>query len=332
MKFVLILIGLLGSVLSGCSAQVHPTPMKTAPTNPMLCDPETGHCELPVRTVGNSAAHPQSTRKPIKIIYFTDPICSSCWGIEPQLRKLELEYGPAVDVEYHMGGLLPDWSYNSGGISKPSDVASHWDEASHHYDMPIDGDVWLEDPLSSSYPPSIAFKAAQLQDESKAHRFLRVLREQVFLQKKNITKWDVLSTAATGVGLDAARMKADLEGEAKALFEADLALGQRLGVRGFPTMFVVNEAGTQEVVYGSKPYAAYEQAIRKQYPQVQKTAYDRSWKHLFRNYPSLTAREFSELSGMDRAAAEPYLNQLTAQGHLKRESTKNGFIWRRLGS
>ena len=100
--------------------------------------------------------------RPVKIVYFTDPICSSCWGIEPQLRQLKLEYGPYLDIEYRMGGLLPNWSYNSGGISKPSDVAHHWDEVSLHYDMPIDGDVWLEDPLDSSYPPSIAFKAAQI--------------------------------------------------------------------------------------------------------------------------------------------------------------------------
>jgi hypothetical protein len=96
-------------------------------------------------------------------------------------------------------------------------------------------------------------------------------------------------------------------------------------------MFVVNSAGSQERVYGSKPYAVYEEAIRNLYPQVQKTAYNQSWETLFRNYPSLTAREFSELAGMERAAAEPYLNQLAAQGHLKVERTKNGSIWRIAG-
>lgn len=85
-----------------------------------------------------------------------------------------------------MGGLLPsfDNNYNSGGITKPADVAVHWDHASDYYQMPIDGNVWLEDPLSSSYPASIAFKAAQLQDEEKAVAFLRVMREMLFLQKK----------------------------------------------------------------------------------------------------------------------------------------------------
>src|SRR5690554_7134621 len=121
--------------------------------NPLLCDIETGMCET-----GETENSPKNVKgsnsEKVKLVYFTDPICSSCWGIEPQLRKLKLEYGEHIDIEYRMGGLLPDWNYNSGGISSPKDVAGHWDEVSVHYDMPIDGDLWLEDPLDSSYPPS----------------------------------------------------------------------------------------------------------------------------------------------------------------------------------
>lgn len=117
------------------------------------------------------------------------------------MRKLKLEYGDQLEVIYKMGSLLPDWSYNSGGISKPSDVAHHWDEVSIYYDMPIDGDVWLEDPLPSSYPPSIACKAAQMQNEDKAILFLREIREMVFLEKKNITKWEHIALAAKKTGL-----------------------------------------------------------------------------------------------------------------------------------
>src|SRR5690554_1063154 len=169
----------------------------TEQTNPLLCDIETGMCEIPIGKENDSIATiTQSSKKPVKVIYYTDPICSSCWGIEPQLRKLKLEYGNSIEIEYRMGGLLPDWSYNSGGISSPADVASHWDEASLHYDMLIDGDVWLEDPLHSSYPPSIAYKAAQMQSEEKAYLLMRKLRELLFLHKKNIAKWEHIETAA----------------------------------------------------------------------------------------------------------------------------------------
>ena len=173
---------------------------ETANNNPLLCDIETGMCETTDGTTETSSkSGVQATKKSVKLIYYTDPICSSCWGIEPQLRKLKLEYGSAVEIEYRMGGLLPDWNYNSGGIGKPSDVAEHWDEVSVHYDMPIDGDLWLEDPLDSSYPPSIVFKAAQMQDNDKAMLFLREMKEMIFLHKKNIAKWEYMEIAAKKV-------------------------------------------------------------------------------------------------------------------------------------
>lgn len=296
--------------------------------NPLLCNTENGICEIPnAITMAPDSANIKSEKKPIKVIYFTDPICSSCWGIEPQLRKLKLVYGHAVEFEYRMGGLLPDWSYNSGGISKPSDVAHHWDEVSLYYDMPIDGDVWLEDPLDSSYPPSIAFKAAQMQSESKALVFLRQIREMVFLHKKNITRWEHLESAAIHAGLDPAKFKSDYEDKARELFNADLKLGKELGVRGFPTLFFTDTLGNQEIVYGSKPFSAFENAIRKLVPDAAQTTYDKSWHSLFSTYPTLTAREFSELTGMDRQASEVYLNELTTKDLLEKRTTKNGSLW-----
>lgn len=295
--------------------------------NPLLCDPETGICEIPGSSEEPGKHKVSSSEKPIRVIYFTDPICSTCWGIEPQLRKLKLEYGNSIDLNYRMGGLLPDWGYNSGGISKPSDVAAHWDEVSPHYGMPIDGDVWLEDPLSSSYPPSIAFKAAQMQDEDKAVLFLREIREMVFLRKMNITKWEHLSTAAKAVGLDVDQMKADYEGKAKSAFEEDLALARSYGVRGFPTMFFLDSSDNQEKVYGSKPYAFYEMAILKLNEQAQKSEYPKTWEFLFSHYRTLTAREFSELSGMPRQEAETHLDELAQDGQLVKLRTKNGSLW-----
>jgi putative protein-disulfide isomerase len=309
------------------SCQAQPPKQMTTTNNPLLCDPEAGICGIPDSSAAAAIPH-NNTQKPVKVIYFTDPICSSCWGIEPQLRKLKLEYGNSIEIEYRMGGLLPDWSYNSGGISKPSDVALHWDEVSIHYDMPIDGDVWLEDPLPSSYPPSIAFKAAQMQDAHKAIVFLREMRELVFLQKKNIAKWEHLATAANRSGLDVTRLKADYEGKAKTLFEEDLKLAKEYGVRGFPTMFFLAAPDQKEMVYGSKPYAFYETAVLKLNPAAVKSEYRKDWETLFAKYSSLTAKEFSELSGTPRKESEQLLNTLSDKGTLQKVTTKNGSLWR----
>ncbi|KAA2239258.1 DsbA family protein [Chitinophaga agrisoli] len=298
-----------------------------ANTNPLLCDPETGICEIPATGQDGKTQNVTAENKPVKIVYFTDPICSSCWGIEPQLKKLKLEYGRDIEINYHMGGLLPDWSYNSGGISKPSDVAHHWDEVSLHYKMPIDGDVWLADPLDSSYPPSIACKAAQLQDKLKAVAFLRALREMVFLQKKNITKWEYIEQAGTQAGLNTQQLKADFEGKAKELFNEDLALARKLGVRGFPTLFVSNASGDTEIIYGVKPYANFEAGIKKVFAGAEKAVYARDWKSLFAVYPTLTLREFAELSDMTFQEAEQRLVNLVKEDQLTVFESKNGALW-----
>jgi putative protein-disulfide isomerase len=312
---------------ANCQSQTKKNMKEQA--NPLLCNPNTGLCEIPEsKTDSTNATQIKSDIKPIKVIYFTDPICSSCWGIEPQLRKLKLEYGNNIEIEYKMGGLLPDWSYNSGGISKPADVAHHWDEVSLYYDMPIDGDVWLSDPLSSSYPPSIAFKAAQLQDDEKAILFLREIREMVFLYKKNITKWEFLELAAKNVSLDTKQLKSDYETKAIELFKQDLKLGKELGIRGFPTMIFTNNAGKKEIVYGSKPYSDYQHAITTLYPDAQKNGYSTTWDYVFLKYKTLTAKEYSELTGMPRNECENYLNELTLKGKLEKHNTKNGAIWK----
>lgn len=310
----------------GCRVQ---TKKKMGNNNPLLCNSEDGICEIPFGKTNTTDSNTiKSIKRPIKVIYYTDPICSSCWGIEPQLRKLKAEYGNSIEIEYRMGGLLPDWSYNSGGISKPSDVAHHWDEVSLKYDMPIDGDVWLEDPLPSSYPPSIAFKAAQRQDNEKAILFLREIREMVFLQKKNITKWKHLEAAAQYVGLDIVQFQQDYESKAKEDFNNDLKLGRELGVRGFPTMFFIDNTGKTEMVYGSKPYSTFENVVLSLYPTVEKYEYGKSYEAVFSKYQTLTAKEFSELTGIARSESEQFLNDLTANGTLEKLTTKNGSIWK----
>lgn len=293
--------------------------------NTMNCDLETGICEMPAVQGFQQNAVKQ---KPVRLIYFTDPICSSCWGIEPQLRKLKLEYGDYFDIEYKMGGLLASWeTYGGSDVANPTDVAQHWEEAGAHYEMPIDGDLWLEDPLHSSYPPSIAFKAAQLQGLEKAMNFLRRIKEMIFLEKKNITKWENLSQAALETGLDTERLRSDYEGKAKELFNDDLQLRHELGVRGFPTIFFTDEDDNRFKVYGSKPYENYEQALLKLFPQAAKQTIDTSFENLFPHYPTLTTKEFSVLSGKNMIASEKLLNELFAQKKIGKYVSKNGALW-----
>lgn len=315
---------------TNCQSQTN-LKMSENKLNPLLCDPITGMCEMPLNEKSPETASILTENKPIKIIYYTDPICSSCWGIEPQLRKLKLEYGDYFDIEYKMGGLLPDWSYNSGGISKPSDVAQHWDEASLHYEMPIDGDVWLEDPLDSSYPSCIAMKAAQMQSKEKAIKFMRILREKLYLEKKNIAKWENIAEAAKIANLNIEKLKTDYNGAAEKLFQEDLYYAKTLGVRGFPTFFFADENNNKLTVYGSKPYTAYENALLALFPEAKKKAIVKENSlSIFEIYPTLAPKEYAVLQDISLNEAKIILEELYEKGKLDRVSIKNGSLYSKM--
>ena len=154
--------------------------MKTENNKNYMCDVQTGVCS-PKKAVQTIEKINLKTQQKVKLIYYTGPTCSACWAIAPELAKFELEY---VDIEYKMGGLVKTWDGFqdvANGIYKPTDVAPHWDEIGAYSGMSIDGDIWIEDPLSSSYPSSIAFKAMQKQGEEMALKIGRAsCRERVF--------------------------------------------------------------------------------------------------------------------------------------------------------
>ncbi|WP_160712787.1 DsbA family protein [Chitinophaga solisilvae] len=296
----------------------------------LFCDPISGVCEIPGAgtPAGAAAAAAIPADKPLRIVYFTDPICSTCWGIEPQWRRLKLEYGHVLDISYHMGGLLPSWKvYNSGGISGPADVAHHWEEVAVHYQMPIDGSVWLQDPPDSSFPPSRWFKAAQVQDTHKAVIFLRRLREMIFMEAINITRTEEVLKAAAYAELDTVQLEQDFAETAPALFEADLQLRKEMGVRGFPSVFFVNADGTSELVYGAKPYQVFITALHKLLPAAQPRAYAKDIA-LFSYFPTLTTKEYAVLNDMSFEAAYEALEAFREQGKVSVLEAGKGHLWR----
>ncbi len=300
--------------------------MKAENKELMNCDMETGICEI------NQLSTEEKNnilKKPVKLLYFTDPICSACWGIEPQLRKLKQEYGEYFDIEYRMGGLLKSWDeYGGSDVNGPASVAQHWEEAGAYYQMPVNAEVWNEDPLHSSYPPAIAFKAAQLQDKYKAERFLRRIKEMVFVEKKNITETEHLLQAAEDAGLDKTKFQNDYVAKAKLLFEEDLSITREWGVRGFPTIYFIDEDDNRFKVYGSKPYHVYEQALLKLLPREVQRKKAASYEDIFNQYDTVALKEFAVFYDIDLEEAERILKGLHEEKKLTRTLSNAGSLWR----
>jgi predicted DsbA family dithiol-disulfide isomerase len=211
--------------------------------------------------------------KQLEIIEFTDPVCTWCWGSEPVLRTLEARYADKIKIGFIMGGLVKDITafYDShneiGGDPELSNqsIAAHWLEASERHGMPVkvEGFKLFTKDQPSTYPQNIAYKAAQMQDEVKADRFLRRMREASAAEALQTNLTEVLVELASEVGLDIGRFLEDFTGgKAKTAFEEDLYTTAQFRAHGFPT-FLVKYGEKSMLLRGYQNYNTFKTVINQ---------------------------------------------------------------------
>lgn len=236
--------------------------------NNMVCDLETGVCgaagEEEMELMDFS-----KTNKSLDLYYVTDPICSHCWAIEPVLRRFKEQYGHYFHFHTVMGGLLEKWHDGpidpANGIHGPQDVAGHWREVGAHSRMPIDGRLWFDNPVQSSFPPSRVFKVIQKHHhDDAAGEYLRRAREAVFVFNRNIADKQVMIDIVNQVGLNGeAIVKEAEETTGQQLLNEDFRLAASLGVRGFPTIILMNEEKKGVKIVGGRPLDYYVAGLKQ---------------------------------------------------------------------
>ncbi len=284
--------------------------------------------EIPLIQTAVKPAEKEIMNNKVEIVYFTDPICSTCWTIQPQLRRLKLSYADHINFKYVMGGLLPSWeNFNRGGITKPSDVAMHWNEVASETGMSMHSDIWINNPLHSSYPPSIAFKAAQLQHEEKAILFLRRLNEFVFLEGKNIANLEMIITAAKQTEINISKLLFDMKHKAGKLFNEDLLYTKTAGVSVLPTFIIKVNDIEKETLEGFHTFESFENSILKYAPYIPKSPPVQTAMDVFKKYPSVTITEFSYLTNNNHQQSKKILRDLLRFRMIVKQETKTGSVF-----
>ena len=162
----------------------------------------------------------------VEVTEYTDAVCSTAWGAEPLLRRLDWRYGPHLKWRKVMGGLVGDAAKSSGradwdrvGAAVP--MQAYWKRVWALTGMPYPHPMRLM--LQSTDPLGAAVKAAELQGQDVADRVLRRFREQIFVFGLGPQTPDEFAAATVGVaGLDQARWRADQQRpEVAAAYKAD---------------------------------------------------------------------------------------------------------------
>jgi len=198
------------------------------------------------------------------ITYYTDPLCCWSWIFEPEWKKLVAHFGNTVTRRYCMGGLLPGWKnfYDTvNSIHKPLQMGPMWMHASKISGIAIRDDLWAKDPPASSYPACVAVKAAALQSDVAAEKYLFLLRDACMMQARNIAKPSVLLELADDLcddetlQFDPVLFKKHLFGnEGKEAFKKDLQEVRYYGINRFPSIVIKARSGNAKLITGYNKY------------------------------------------------------------------------------
>ena len=241
----------------------------------------------------------------LEIVYYTDPLCCWSWAMEPQLRRVQFEYDGKIKWRYCMGGLLPDWKTfrdEVNAVSRPIQMGPVWMHAQAVSGMPMDFNLWMRDPPSSSYPACIAFKSVSLQSGDAATIYLRRLREAVMIRGENISRENILVDIAktlednTDYNFDLGKFKEDMHNDmALEAFRKDINEIQYRNIKRFPTLIIKNGSNAGVIIVGYRTYDALHNSLLHVAPSLKKNDVTMSEENYTSFWGFLTEKELGEI-------------------------------------
>ncbi len=279
-----------------------------------------------------------ATAEKVRVVWYTDPYNVWCWGCEPGVRRLEARYADAVVVEEVMGGLFEDfgpikeqWSRMSGGRWQDS-VLAFLNAVAEHHRMPMDtsGMASHMDDLNSTWPACIAVKAAALQGGAAGHRYLRALREALYIEGRPVHHRDVQVAVASEIRLSVPAFTRTLEdGTAEAAFHQDLDRCKERAVTGFPT-FELSHGAASVRMEGWQPWDAFDEAIQNLDASLRIRPVDATpdeVRRLLQRFGRCATLEIAAILGVTDDEAEILLEELEARGSVTRREVGKGLFW-----
>jgi predicted DsbA family dithiol-disulfide isomerase len=270
-----------------------------------------------------------SEKKPLELYMFIDPLCPECWALEPIIKKLMIEYGRYFSIKHVLSGRLA--TLNMAKKQNLESMADLWEKTASRSGMSCDGNLWLENPISSPHLASIAIKAAELQGRRAGIRFLRKLQEVLFLEKQNVSSLEILTKCAKTVGLDVDEFISDVHSEsaAKAL-QCDLKITTEMEVQEIPTLVFFNEHIEEEgiKITGNYPYEVYEQILEEMLMKKPERSVLPPLEVFLQYFKFVASQEIAVVYNLTVNEVEKEMKKLQLKQVVEQIPVKYGMFWK----
>lgn len=184
-------------------------------------------------------------------------MCSWCWGFAPVIGAVQSEFGAVAPIRLVVGGLRT-------GETKPMDAKSkdyirgHWEHVQSATGQPFDFTFFARDGFVYDTEPACrGVVAARSLAPSAALAYFEAVQRAFYVDNRDVTAADTLADIACAVGIDRGAFDAVLAApEISEATRADFNLTHALGISGFPTVVLEDDAGQAFLTIGYRPLAA----------------------------------------------------------------------------
>ena len=201
--------------------------------------------------------------------YFSDPMCSWCWGFTPVMEKIKEEFGDRLKIAMVLGGLRP---YNKE-ILKSTDrnyIIHHWQDVHKFTGQPFQFENAMpEGFIYDTEIPSRAVITFTHYNPQELFAFLKSVQHAFYAEAKNVTDENVLASLADKFGIDRTTFLNRFHSEEmKQKTKAHFLKAQSFGVQVFPTTVLQGPKGYYLLSKGYKPFEEIKQEIEEWFSPI----------------------------------------------------------------
>ncbi len=284
----------------------------------------------------------------VTVITFTDPMMGLSYESEPVFRKLETHFAEKIEFKYLMSVLVK----NVYDFVNPADLSISREFALKNYNAKLARIYESEESISgmpiimtdfqlfsihetTSLPLNLAYKSAQLVDESKAEQFLYNLRYATIVDCKQTTRLEEILNVVRKTGLDEEKFLKHFKGEtSKEKLKEDLNFAYKLRIRTLPA-YLIEYNGEGVLFQELLGYEDFIRIIEKLTGGAVKPKgaekLERALRKLLERHPlisSVELREAFDFGSMDEV--KKFIAPLIENGEIKIVEVERGWFAKKI--
>lgn len=191
----------------------------------------------------------------VELFYFTDPMCSWCYGFGPELQKLLDSHPTKFSLTIIPGGLRPDETQPMSG-QMAREIGTHWKHVqkasglNFYYNFFNDNPAFVYD----TTPACKAVVTVSLIQPELTFVYLKELQNRFYAKGENPTRMETFLKAASSTGVLETNFQKQWELDQSELeTRRGFSMAAELGIRGYPTLCLRVENRLMLIAHGFLP-------------------------------------------------------------------------------